>query len=106
MPPKVFVVNNRVIGTSRAIENQLGTVTEVIDDGRATKRYRVTLDNGRVTEVTNRGISLAPDAPPNGAMAVANQALLGDDDDDLSARSSESNDSADSVASEQSVSMR
>ena len=105
MLPKVFVVNNRDIGTSKAIENQLGTITEVVDDDRAYKRYRVTLDNGQVKEVTNRGINLAPDAPPNGEIAVANQALLGDDDDDLSARSSETSDTADSEASQQPVSM-
>ena len=105
MPPKVFVVNNRDIGTSKAIENQLGTITEVIDEGRAFKRYRVTLDNGQVKDHTNRSINLAPDAPPNGAMAVANQALLEDSDDNLSGMSSEANDLDHSEASQPSVRM-
>ena len=63
--PKLFIVGDRVIGVSRAIENQLGTVLGVIDDDRATRRYQIRLDNGRIESVTNRGINPAPIAPAN-----------------------------------------
>ena len=80
--PKVFLANARIISRLRATENQLGTVTEVIDDGRAAKRYRVSFDNGRVEVVTNRGIDPAPAQPANVGPNANIQPPPGIDDDE------------------------
>jgi hypothetical protein len=100
--PKVFTVNNRVIGTLRAFENQLGTVTEVINEENRATRYQVTFDNGRVEVVTNRAIDIhvpPPQIPINQAPIQAFPGIDNGNPDDESIHSSDSSDSSSSNSS-------
>jgi len=62
MPPKRFLLDQRVIGNIQANRNLQGYVREVITEG-GKQKYRILWDNDIVTVVTSRAIN--PVTPGN-----------------------------------------
>ena len=59
MPPKRFLLDQRVIGNIQANRNSYGYVREIITEG-GKQKYRILWDNDRMTVVTSRAINPVP----------------------------------------------